>query len=405
MKTKLLLLFIPVLFASQVIVAQAPVLYINFVTHNEPGDNLQNPFNFNKSKNYVQQLAAIMDTKGASWNLETCDGFANGALNLEGASSNIFRTLSNFPYDDNIEIDPRNKNMTNIADLYHTLDSLGANPTNTLGGFLYKITPPATGSPDWFQYQDTITGITYPWAKWKCNLIWGAGSLDPHTADLNDYGIWKPDSTNTFYTHNPGASRTLWYIGNGCQPDLALDSTDNEQAVIDFVQAVVDSIQTIWPQNKFYNYTITFNQSQFGPMLFNKITKIIDSVDAIGTSKIQWKTLTEKFSAFQSWQIATGNAYSQWNCGDVATGLKENNFSDVISISPNPSGSIFTIRSNNKIKNVEVFDITGKIIFQESLNNETFKTLNLHTSKNGIYLIRINTNEGVTTKRIILNQE
>jgi len=102
---------------------------------------LQLTNNFNLTNPKVIQLADIIDSKGASWNLETCEGYPTAALNIQGVNSNVFKTLVSGSYADNIEIDPRPKtsfpNFFNIADTYHLLDTLGANPTHTVGGFVY----------------------------------------------------------------------------------------------------------------------------------------------------------------------------------------------------------------------------------------------------------------------------
>ena len=45
--------------------AQAPKIYINFVSHNEPGNNLQTSLPFNVMVPKVLQLATIIDSKGA----------------------------------------------------------------------------------------------------------------------------------------------------------------------------------------------------------------------------------------------------------------------------------------------------------------------------------------------------
>jgi len=368
--------------------AQPPKVYINFVSHNEPGDNLQNSFKFNIMAPKVLQLATIIDSKGASWNLQTCDGFAKGALDFQGATSNVFKTLEQAPYSDNMEIDPRNKQTLypTIADLYHILDSLGANPTKTLGGFLYYSNIPSP-QPDWFEYQDTIVGITYPNVEWKCNLMWGAGSTSPiHCCDLNDYGIWKPDTVDNFYSHN--SSRPVWFIGNGCQPILALDSTENPQDIIAPLKNFIDSVQNgLLPQDKFYVYSITINQSHFGPMLFQKISTICDSINSWGTDKIQWATLTEKIDSFTVWQ-QTPNDYSLWLCGQTVTGINEEKQNDDIVIYPNPFNDIITIDINDGQKHkVEIVDFLGRVIYTDIIHSDT--SVDLSKFLNGIYLVRI----------------
>ena len=61
--------------------AQAPKLYLNLVSHNEPKDSLQKATEFAKSDYWVRQFAALIRSKGAKWNLQTCDGFLDGAIN------------------------------------------------------------------------------------------------------------------------------------------------------------------------------------------------------------------------------------------------------------------------------------------------------------------------------------
>ena len=376
--------------------AQAPKIYINFVSHNEPGDNLQTLLPFNVMVPKVLQLANIIDSKGAKWNLETCDGFAKGALSFQGATSNVFRTLQQPPYNDNIEIDPRNKQTIypTIADLYHILDSLGANPTTILGGFIYSST--TSTLPDWFQYQDTIQGISYPSVKWKCNAMWGAGSIPPHDNDLNDYGIWKPDTTNNFYNSN--SNRSVWFIGNGCQPILALDSTENPQDIITPLKIFIDSVQNgLLPQDKFYVYSITINQSHFGPMLFQKVSTICDSINSWGTNKVQWATLTEKIDRFTVWQ-QTPNDYSQWLCGQTVTGINESLKTLNYTIYPNPFNSVINIDMHDeKEHHIEIIDFLGQVLFTSIIQSVT--SIDLSKFGNGIYLVRVDNR----TEKIIKN--
>jgi len=368
--------------------AQAPKLYIHIVSHNEPTDTLQNFLKYTKAKNNILQLANIVDSKNVKWNLQTSDGFVLGALNDESSTStNIFKTLANSPYNDNIEIDPRSKNMNgrNVADQWYLLDSLGGNPTTTLGGFIWAVCPPANStSIDWLQYRDTITGNIYG-NKWKCSLLSGAGSLSPHCNDLNDFGIFKPDTTTNFYQHNP--LKNLWCMGTGCAPKL--DSLDDEQEIIDLIQGQVDSIQNnLWPANKFYVTRIMTNQREYGPLFFQKISKVIDSLNLIPSSKLHWTTIRETFTAFQSWQISSGLDYSQWLCGQTTTGIDENEKSRNYKIYPNPFNNILTIEVSDAQKHrIEIIDFLGRIIYKSVIQSGT--SVDLSNFSKGIYLIRI----------------
>jgi len=380
------------------ILAQSPKLYIHIVSHNEPSDNIESSaFTFNKFKNKALQMANIIDSKNVKWNLQTSDGFILGALQYQSAgtsSTDIFETLSNSPYNDNIEIDPRskNKNGRNIADQWYLLDSCGANPTNHLGGCIYSTTNSIVQPIDWLQYRNPIIGNIYG-NSWQCSIITGAGSYPPHTNDLNDFGVFKPDTTNNFYSHNP--SKNLWYMGKGCAP--VLDSLDNEQDIIDLIQGQVDSIQNgLWPQDKFYVTRIMTNQREYGPLFFQKISKVIDSLNIIPSSKLQWATIGETFTAFQAWQTTSGLDHSQWLCGQTTAGVDNLVADNKFSIYPNPFTNLVSIDfTENQVHKIEVLDYLGSILYSSIINANT--TIDLSKFSNGIYLICI---DGRTEKII-----
>ncbi len=364
---------------------QAPVVWINFVSHNEPGDNLHQPMHFYPARNKVVELAELILSKKAAWNLQTCDGFALGAFQLEGVENNVFRSLASFPFLEHIEIDPRNKNLTNIADLYGLLDTLGAKPTQTLGGFTYSPIP------DWYQYQDTIQGINRPWVLWKCQLMWGAGSPG-HQNDFYDYGIWKPDSTTTssFIIHNP--ARTIWYTGHGCQPVGGLDSLEDIALILQPLRAFVDSLQNgLLPADKFYGYSITINQREFGPLLFDKVARICDTLNAWGPSRVRWATLTQRLSAFETWQIESGLAYSQWSCGQTGT----TSFQDVpplqdYTLVTGHSAGIYEIRFTDASQQhvVILSDVLGRELQVHSGKENLL--LDLRSFPTGTYFLKVN---------------
>jgi len=411
MKRKITTILASTLLSLQ-LYAQAPVVYINFVSHNEPNENLHTNLNYQVMKAKVLQLASIIDLKGASWNLETCDGFARGAWNNEvnPLLSNVFKTITSGTYSDNIEIDPRPKTsdtlLYNIADTWHYLDTLGCFPTETVGGFLYATQNVSAQAIDWWQFQDTIIAKSFPWEKWKANIMWGAGSYTPHTNDLNDYGIWKPSAVSytatfdSFYVHNP--YNTVWYMGNGCQPIQSLDSLESIHDILNPLRDFIDSIQNgLLPQNKFYVFSVTINQREFGPMLFQKIGDLCDTINNWGASKIIWKRLSEKFTLFQNWQFSSGQQYSQWNCGQSpATGISEtNNNTGIYTIYPNPANGLYSFEfSDKKVHLIEVFDVFGKLVLKKEI--VTQDKVDLSFVSPGLYFLRV---DKTGNRRIVRN--
>lgn len=394
MKTILLLLFLIPFYGLN---AQTPKLYLNIVSHNEPKDSLQKSNEFNRQAYWVPQIANIIQSKGAKYNLQTCDGFIDGAISYQSATSgaDVLETLDDMP---NVEIDPRYKSYKagpgkrNYADNAYLLTSIGVNPTHVLGGFLYSST---TGSPDWFPFENTTQGNAYPTAFWAADLLYGPGSFPPHQNDLNDFGVWKPDNINTFYQHN--SSRHLWMIGNGCAP--LMDSLTDTQPIIDSIQSFCYKLSTgIWPSNKFYSATIMINQSEFGPMLYSKLEQVLDSINITCSSTVEWKLLTEKFSAFQNWQTSSSLEYSQWLCGQNSVGLDENNLDEsTFQLFPNPTKDLVSIKFNdNENHLIEVYDLIGNRIISLQIHDEG--KINLSNFSQGLYFVNC---DGKSIKKLI----
>lgn len=68
--------------------------------------------------------------------------------------------------------------------------------------------------------------------------------------------------------------------------------------------------------------------------------------------------------------------------------LKSETFETVnFSVFPNPANSSISLKSDNEIEKVAIYDINGKLIKTQT---ENFETINIENFSNGIYLININ---------------
>ncbi len=386
MKKLLLLLFVlPIATAY----AQAPKLYIQIVSHNEPTDSLHLPLKYAEAKAHVLTLADMVVAEDARWNLQTSDGFVMGARADEIATgTNIFKTLADPPYNDHIAIDCRSKNFPNrnIADQWYLLDSLGGNPTTTVGGFIYYVCQPSSMTPDWWVYQDSVTGEHYG-NRVKFDLLSGAGSAGAvlHCNDLHDFGIFKPDTTTDFYSHNP--DRSIWDVGTGCS--LRLLNAEDEQEIISTLKGQVDSIQIgLWPQDKFYVTRVMAHQREYQPSYFPKVETLIDSINAIGPDKIVWATVEETFAAFQAWQISSGLDHSQWLCGESTTTVQVLETGPFWKFFPNPVSDHLVLEfGDTEVHRVEVHGPLGRLLSTEELS--TGAGIDLSAFPPGILLLRI----------------
>ncbi|MUU78610.1 T9SS type A sorting domain-containing protein [Winogradskyella endarachnes] len=88
---------------------------------------------------------------------------------------------------------------------------------------------------------------------------------------------------------------------------------------------------------------------------------------------------------------------------DVAAALSVNNFNDTaFSLYPNPTNTGFVSISstNSDAISVQVFDILGKQVKNETLSNNTLNVSNL---KSGVYIVKITQNNASTTKKLVIN--
>ena len=70
---------------------------------------------------------------------------------------------------------------------------------------------------------------------------------------------------------------------------------------------------------------------------------------------------------------------------------------------PNPTTGIITVSSTQVIANIEVFDITGKLVYSQKNNNKQANTqLDLSILSNGIYFINVQTENGSISKSKIV---
>ena len=73
-----------------------------------------------------------------------------------------------------------------------------------------------------------------------------------------------------------------------------------------------------------------------------------------------------------------------------------------ITLYPNPSNSEVNISSENIINSIEIFNSLGQRVYQSVVNSNT-KTIDISSFTNGVYILGVNTENGVIRKKIIKN--
>jgi hypothetical protein len=86
---------------------------------------------------------------------------------------------------------------------------------------------------------------------------------------------------------------------------------------------------------------------------------------------------------------------------DTRNTLKENNSIEGLSFYPNPvtGGKLYITTRANEEKNITIYDVLGKKVFQTVLSS---RELNLSSLQPGVYFIKIEEGEASATRKLIV---
>lgn len=112
------------------------------------------------------------------------------------------------------------------------------------------------------------------------------------------------------------------------------------------------------------------------------------------------------------WRVrySLNGTYGDWSdiwkfkISETGVGIEESAVVETVNLYPNPAKSLATISSNSELKSVELYDYTGRIISnQQNLNSTQFQ-LDLLDVKSGMYMVVVNTANGVRTVKPLVVQ-
>jgi hypothetical protein len=81
-------------------------------------------------------------------------------------------------------------------------------------------------------------------------------------------------------------------------------------------------------------------------------------------------------------------------------GVNSNELAGILKIFPNPAKSILNIEAKSTINKVIITDLNGRIISKENYNSDTI-SFNIEQLSNGIYLVKTETENGLSIQKII----
>jgi hypothetical protein len=68
---------------------------------------------------------------------------------------------------------------------------------------------------------------------------------------------------------------------------------------------------------------------------------------------------------------------------------------------PNPARDYVTIKTNTSIKQIKVYNYVGQIVAEEIVGDEIY-TINTAGYNSGIYFIQVETSEGWSTRKVLI---
>lgn len=96
--------------------------------------------------------------------------------------------------------------------------------------------------------------------------------------------------------------------------------------------------------------------------------------------------------------------YPDLNCydtGGIFMNLADVSLENDITVYPNPAKEEVNILSTSSINDIEIYDIMGRRIFQTEVRDYS-KTINLSLFRKGVYIAKINTEQGIIKKKFIV---
>ncbi|HTA62048.1 MAG TPA: LamG-like jellyroll fold domain-containing protein [Bacteroidia bacterium] len=83
-------------------------------------------------------------------------------------------------------------------------------------------------------------------------------------------------------------------------------------------------------------------------------------------------------------------------------GIEQHNSSSNVSVYPNPSNGVFVVTTNHQAKTISVVDVLGNELVSVTPTDNT-TTINLNAQANGVYFVKIISDNAQIVKRIVVN--
>jgi hypothetical protein len=91
-------------------------------------------------------------------------------------------------------------------------------------------------------------------------------------------------------------------------------------------------------------------------------------------------------------------------CIGYPYGIEEFGSESIISVYPNPATGFVNIESTENITKITVINYVGQLVYEKKVSDETNIYLNTASYESGVYILKIETENGITAKRITITR-
>jgi len=132
--------------------------------------------------------------------------------------------------------------------------------------------------------------------------------------------------------------------------------------------------------------------------IWNELTTI--GLPVLGTNLLRSSTICNNNLIVGSFGTNDNNGLGIWyiNLNEIFTSINDLENKNEISVYPNPANNLLFINRFIKNSKMSIFDISGKIIINKKV---TKNQIDISNFQNGIYIINIETENGIVTKKFV----
>ena len=172
---------------------------------------------------------------------------------------------------------------------------------------------------------------------------------------------------------------------------------------------IIDSVVSIFSG---FSPVITWNSNGHVAMFASNEINLDKQLTAMPILRIYYHQLTSQYICFTNLEAPVNANYEEtmksiFNGCVVTTGISHVYNNSMLSLTPNPSMGIFTLKTNTlnaEVADVEVFDALGNIVMsqREILNDQNGIVIDMTGKQEGVYILQVKTKNITATQKLML---